>query len=64
MDNVLERINIDINPEKTKNVVLKKNNNHQEALIDITQHEIEALKTEFNLADAHTHQSQSVSQKR
>lgn len=29
---------------------------------DITQHEIEALKTRFNLADAHTHQSQSPSQ--
>jgi len=31
-------------------------------LLDITQHEIEALKTEYNLADAHTHQSQSISQ--
>lgn len=31
---------------------------------DITQHEIEALKTRFNLADAHTHQSQSESQQR
>lgn len=31
---------------------------------DITQHEIEALKTRFNLADAHTHQSQSASQRR
>ncbi|MEX0732208.1 MAG: hypothetical protein WED00_19230 [Aquisalimonadaceae bacterium] len=29
---------------------------------DITQHEIEALKTRFNLADAHTHQTQSASQ--
>lgn len=29
---------------------------------DITQHEIEALKTRFNLADAHTHQNQSRSQ--
>ncbi len=29
---------------------------------DITQHEIEALKFEYNLADAHTHQSQSLSQ--
>ncbi|TVP58304.1 MAG: aminotransferase class I/II-fold pyridoxal phosphate-dependent enzyme [Halomonadaceae bacterium] len=29
---------------------------------DITQHEIEALKTRFNLADAHTHQRQSPSQ--
>jgi aspartate/methionine/tyrosine aminotransferase len=31
---------------------------------DITQHEIQALKTRFNLADAHTHQSQSPSQRR
>lgn len=31
---------------------------------DITQHEIEALKFEYNLADAHTHQSQSPSQKK
>lgn len=29
---------------------------------DLTQHEIEALKNEYNLADAHTHQSQSPSQ--
>lgn len=32
-------------------------------LVDITQHEIEALKTEYNLADAHTHQSQSFTQR-
>lgn len=31
---------------------------------DITQHEIAALRTRFNLADAHTHQSQSASQRR
>jgi aspartate/methionine/tyrosine aminotransferase len=31
---------------------------------DITQHEIAALKTRFNLADAHTHQGQSASQRR
>lgn len=30
---------------------------------DITQHEIEALKQKYNLADAHTHQSQSSTQK-
>ena len=30
---------------------------------DITQHEIEALKFEYNLADAHTHQSQSPTQR-
>lgn len=30
---------------------------------DITQHEIEALKTRFNLADAHTHQKQSPTQR-
>lgn len=31
--------------------------------LDITQHEIEALKVDYNLADAHTHQSQSSTQK-
>src|ERR1044071_9255987 len=31
---------------------------------DITQHEIAALRTRFNLADAHTHQNQSASQRR
>lgn len=31
---------------------------------DITQHEIHALKTDLNLADAHTHQSQSKSQQK
>lgn len=31
-------------------------------LVDLTQHEIQALKTRFNLADAHTHQHQSGSQ--
>ncbi|MBP2702653.1 aminotransferase class I/II-fold pyridoxal phosphate-dependent enzyme [Microbispora sp. RL4-1S] len=30
--------------------------------VDLTQHEIEALKTRYNLADAHTHQRQSPSQ--
>ncbi len=30
---------------------------------DITQHEIEALKHNYNISDAHTHQSQSPSQK-
>ncbi|MGW1073364.1 pyridoxal phosphate-dependent aminotransferase [Streptomyces sp. NPDC002537] len=33
-----------------------------EQLLDLTQHEIEALKTRFNLADAHTHQNQSPGQ--
>ncbi len=33
-------------------------------LIDLTQHEIQALKTKFNLADAHTHQGQSSSQRK
>ncbi|MGH3564849.1 MAG: aminotransferase class I/II-fold pyridoxal phosphate-dependent enzyme [Pseudonocardia sp.] len=32
------------------------------ALLDLTQHEIQALRTRFNLADAHTHQGQSPSQ--
>ncbi len=31
--------------------------------LDITQHEIEALKFEYNLADAHTHQAQSPTQR-
>ncbi|MBP2328746.1 aspartate/methionine/tyrosine aminotransferase [Kibdelosporangium banguiense] len=30
--------------------------------VDLTQHEIQALKTKYNLADAHTHQRQSASQ--
>ncbi len=33
-------------------------------LNDITQHEIEALKHEYNMSDAHTHQSQSPSQRK
>jgi aspartate/methionine/tyrosine aminotransferase len=32
--------------------------------VDLTQHEIQALKTRYNLADAHTHQRQSPSQDR
>lgn len=32
--------------------------------IDLTQHEIQALKTRYNLADAHTHQRQSGSQEK
>jgi len=31
-------------------------------VVDLTQHEIQALQTRFNLADAHTHQRQSPSQ--
>lgn len=34
-----------------------------EQLLDLTQHEIQALKTRYNLADAHTHQQQSVGQR-
>lgn len=33
------------------------------SLVDLTQHEIAALRTKFNLADAHTHQRQSLSQR-
>lgn len=33
-----------------------------EQATDLTQHQIQALKMELNLADAHTHQSQSTSQ--
>lgn len=32
--------------------------------VDLTQHEIEALRTRYNLADAHTHQRQSESQQK
>ncbi|WP_051969389.1 pyridoxal phosphate-dependent aminotransferase [Kitasatospora azatica] len=32
-------------------------------LLDLTQHEIEALRTRYNLADAHTHQQQSPRQR-
>lgn len=32
--------------------------------VDLTQHEIEALRTRYNLADAHTHQRQSESQEK
>src|SRR5689334_19948213 len=35
----------------------------QQEYKDITQHEIEALRYEYNLADAHTHQAQSLSQR-
>jgi hypothetical protein len=31
-------------------------------VVDLTQHEIDALTMEYNLADAHTHQSQSPTQ--
>ncbi|MCQ4041475.1 pyridoxal phosphate-dependent aminotransferase [Streptantibioticus rubrisoli] len=34
------------------------------SLLDLTQHEIEALRTRFNLADAHTHQRQSDRQQK
>lgn len=34
-----------------------------DGLADITQHEILALRTEYNLADAHTHQRQSMTQR-
>lgn len=36
---------------------------HRDVKEDITQHEISALKTRFNLADAHTHQDQSLTQR-
>jgi len=34
------------------------------AKADITQHEIAALRTRYNLADAHTHQNQSPTQRK
>lgn len=36
--------------------------NLRRAFEDLTQHEVEALKQQYNFADAHTHQSQSLSQ--
>jgi aspartate/methionine/tyrosine aminotransferase len=36
----------------------------QDEYQDLTQHEIQALKYQYNLADAHTHQSQSPSQRK
>jgi aspartate/methionine/tyrosine aminotransferase len=47
-----------------KNKFSKPYINEYKDLRDITQHEIEALKFDYNLADAHTHQSQSSTQKR
>lgn len=38
------------------------NNAAVEDFVDLTQHELLALRTKFNLADAHTHQYQSPSQ--
>lgn len=38
-------------------------NRTPESLADITQHEILALRTDHNLADAHTHQRQSATQR-
>lgn len=35
-----------------------------DSFADLTQHEIRALKTKYNLADAHTHQRQSPSQEK
>ncbi len=35
-----------------------------DALLDLTQHEIQALKARYNLADAHTHQFQSPGQRK
>jgi len=64
MENVLETNRIHKKHEIIENRSTNDNKYCQDTLIDITQHEIEALKTEFNLADAHTHQSQSISQKK
>ncbi|MFT7557400.1 MAG: excisionase family DNA binding protein [Planctomycetota bacterium] len=47
-------------PVNTKRYMKKEDKTHE--YMDITQHEIEALKRLYNLADAHTHQSQSKSQ--
>lgn len=39
------------------------NSEQQKQYYDITQHEIEALRTTYNMADAHTHQQQSPTQR-
>ncbi|OGN05748.1 MAG: aspartate/tyrosine/aromatic aminotransferase [Candidatus Yanofskybacteria bacterium RIFCSPHIGHO2_01_FULL_44_17] len=44
--------------------MFSKNSSNSHEYLDITQHEIEALKFEYNLADAHTHQSQSPTQEK
>jgi len=48
---------------KANAVLLENSAPSSNELVDITQHEVEALKTKYNLADAHTHQSQSQSQR-
>jgi aspartate/methionine/tyrosine aminotransferase len=52
-------------PENATNVVSSDSGSRKadvSTFVDLTQHEIEALKTRYNLADAHTHQRQSPSQ--
>ena len=44
--------------------MVKKSKKSTSEYSDITQHELQALTQEYNLADAHTHQSQSLSQKK
>lgn len=51
------------NPTKINEDKLTIDLNPNSELLDITQHEIAALKMKYNLADAHTHQRQSPSQK-
>lgn len=51
--------------EKIVDILIEQNSNVVDNPLkdDITQHEISALKTRFNLADAHTHQHQSLTQR-
>lgn len=48
-----------------QNLAVKSSISHQAVMAraDITQHEIVALRTRYNLADAHTHQDQSPTQR-
>ena len=50
------------NSQDIQSKIVKETNTNSN-LVDITQHEIAALKMKYNLADAHTHQKQSPSQR-
>ncbi|MEV6980555.1 aminotransferase class I/II-fold pyridoxal phosphate-dependent enzyme [Sphaerisporangium sp. NPDC051017] len=51
-----------INAMLEESVVSNSDTPDVSTFVDLTQHEIQALKTRYNLADAHTHQRQSGSQ--
>jgi aspartate/methionine/tyrosine aminotransferase len=50
------------NPMIAANLLESESESAPNKHLDITQHEIQALKTKFNLADAHTHQRESATQ--